>query len=215
MEKDKKSGFRKKLIIVLIIIASVLLVMYALTVAIPYVQELLEPEETEHIAKFNFFTPDFNENIFEDEEYLAMITDGILEYDDNANSISMVDLSNMSEYGEEVSLLVKMLYSVVNGNSAEYNSYFSQKYFEKKEPKENFTMQKLHNGRITYVGTETVTADGKTYNAHTYTVKYLIYENNGTFRKDIGDTDYRVQYITLSDREGKLLIDSITYPIYK
>lgn len=215
MKKNKKVNFRKKLIVVFAIIILALIFLYALTIAIPYFYSKFQPEETEYVADFNFYTPDYNEDIFKDEKYLALIESGILEYDDNANSIYMVDTTNANEHGEQVVMLVKMVYSIVNGNSEEYNSYFSKKHFETKEPKGNFTMQKIYNGRLTYLSSETVIEDGKTYNQHTYTLKYLIYENNGTFRKDISDDSYRMQYITISDREGKLLIDSITYPIYK
>ena len=139
-----------------------------------------------------------------------MISNGILEYDDNINSISAVNLDNMSEYGEQVSMLVKMFYSIVNGNSTEYNSYFSEKYFTQKQPKEDFTMQKLYNGRLTYVGSEDVKKDGKTYTEYTYTLKYMIYENNGTFRKDIGDSTYRIQYIINKASKIKLVNIKLT-----
>ena len=214
MSENKKVKFRKKLIIIFVIVIVTLLLMYGLTVAIPYFYTKFIPEKTEYIENFNFYTPDYSEDIFEDEEYLARIVNGILEYDNNSNSITMVDLTNANAHGEQVELLVKMMYSVINGNNVEYNSYFSQKYSKENLPKDKFTMQKVYNGRITYFSTETVTVDDVTYNEYTYTLKYQIYENNGTFRKDIGD-GCRVQYITISDREGKFLIDSITYPRYK
>lgn len=191
--------------------------MYALTMILPlfWAKLTITQNEDGYIEKnFNFYVPDYSENIFDDEEYLLRISDGILEYDDNASSITMVDLDNADDYGEQVAFIVKMVYSIINGDCDEYNSYFSQKYFEKNKTKDKFTMQKIYNGRITFFSSETVTVNGATYDEYTYTLKYQIYKNNGTFRKDIGD-GVRVQYITLSNREGKLLIDSIAYPVYK
>ena len=106
-----------------------------------------------------------------------------------------------------------MVYAIINGNASEYNSLFSKKYFENHEPKQSFTMQKIYNGKITYFSSESETIDGVTYKTYTYNLVYNIFENNGTFRKDIGD-GARMQYIKVSEREGKMLIDDIQYVRY-
>ena len=184
--------------------------MYLLTIIIPYAYQAFTPEETEYIADFNFYPADYNENIFEDEEYAALIVNGIVEYDNGVNSIEGITKENAAEQGEPVGVLTDMLYSVINGNSEEYNSYFSEEYFKTHEPQGSFTMQKIYNARITFFSSETIQGDDSSYTKYIYKVNYYIYKNNGTFRKDIGE-GYRTQYIVITDRDGKLLIDNILY----
>lgn len=213
MSGRKAKNPRKKLIIVLVSLVAIILVLYAITVVAPHIEGAFAMETEEVIADFNFFEPDYSEDIFTDEEYMARIENGILTYDNKSTTVT-VNQENAADHGECVGLLVDMVYSIVNGDAEEYNSYFSKEYFESNEPKKQFTMQKIYNGRITYFSEETVTKDKISYNVYTYKLKYYIQNNNGTFRMDIGD-DARVQYVTISDREGKLLIDSITTGIYK
>ncbi len=215
MEKNGNATSRKKLLIILFIVLGVLLLMYGLTLIIPKLFVESEPESTkEIIADFSFYPADYDEDIFEDEDYLSLIFEGIIEYDDNINSITVLDKDTAASSGKPVKLMVDMIYSIINGNAEEYNSYFSELYYRTNKPKETFTKQKIYDARLTYFSTESVTKDKVTYTEYTYKLRYRIYENNGTFRKDIGD-GYRVQYITVSDREGDLKIDSIINPTYK
>lgn len=206
---------RKKLLIILFLVLGVILLMYGLTLMIPKLFDQSEPENTkEIIADFEFYPADYDEDIFKDEDYLSLIYEGIVEYDDDINSITVIDKDTATANGKPVKLMVDMIYSIINGNAQEYNSYFSELYYKTNKPKESFTMQKIYDARLTYFSTESITKDKITYTEYTYKLRYKIYENNGTFRKDIGD-GYRTQYITISDREGSLKIDSIVNPIYK
>ena len=189
------------------------MVLYGLTVLIPYLQQLNAQEEDEIVADFNFYPADYDENIFEDPEYLSLISDGILMYDDSYMATT-VDKESAKYFGGQVEMLVNMVYSVINGNAAEYNSYFSEKYFENNSAKSKFTMQKIYNATLTYFSAEGVEdKNGNKYTQYTYKLIYNIYENNGTFRKDIGD-DARAQYIVISEYNGKFLIDSIDLSRY-
>ena len=211
--KDKKP-LKKRIIIVFLIILAVLLLLYTITLILPFFVKEANPEESEYIADFHFYPADYSEDIFEDDEYLALIRDGILIYDNNSNFATTVTKENANQLGDAGAvLLVDMVYAIIEGNAKEYNSLFSEKYFENHEPKESFTMQKIYNGKITYFSSGSETVDGVTYTTYTYNLIYNIFENNGTFRKDIGD-DARMQYIKVSEREGKLLIDDIQYVRY-
>ena len=213
MPTTDRRAFKKRIIIAFAIILLVLMLMYGITLIIPFFEQSIVPQESDFIADFDFYPVDYDENIFEDPKYTSLIQDGILLYDNNSNLTTTVDKSNSNQFGSSVALMVDMVYAIVNGDAKEYNSYFSEKYFESNSPKSEFTMQKIYNGKITYCETENVNEDGNVYTRYTYKLIYNIYENNGTFRMDIGD-GAREQYITVSDREGKLLIDSIQYIRY-
>ncbi len=207
---DKNKKLKKRLIIVLIAIVSVILILGLLVSIIPKIYELFLPEETEYVANFNFYEADYNENIYDDADYLSLIENGVIEYDNSAGMIVTILPEESAQYGASVKLMVDMVYSIINGNNEEYNTYFSERYFDSHDKKEDFTMQKVYDCRITLFSIETIEEDNADYKKYIYKIRYRIYENNGTFRKDIGD-GYRTQYVVVTDREGSFLIDSIMY----
>ena len=214
MAKDTNKSAKKKIILVLTVIAITLLVMYALTLVIPMLTEKLIESDEEGTANFKFYEPNYEEDIFTDEKYMSLIKDGFLSYDNGSNSISQIFDDNTDQFGDEVELLAELVYSIQRGDDETYNSFFSQEYLNKNGKKENFTMQKIYDATITYYSTETVSDKNGNYTRYIYKLKYRIYHNNGTFRQDI-DEDAKTQYIVLTDREGKLLIDAISTTKYK
>ncbi len=214
-ENTSKQQFKKRIIITVAILAAILLVMYALTLILPLLSaKLSESHEEEGTADFNFYTPDFEENIFEDKEYMELIADGVLKYDNAANNIVSVNAENASEHGDAVKFLVDFVNSIIDGDNDRYNSYFSKEYFKTHEKKSEFTMQKIYDGIITYYSAEGVTENGNNYTKYIYKLSYSILDNNGTFRNDIGE-DRKTQYIVITNREGTLKIDAISTSKYK
>jgi len=212
--KNKKLT-KKTLLKAIIVIFISLLVLYVITLALPYIFKPKEIDgQQDATINFDFYPADYSEDIFKDEQYLTLIEDGILEYDDNASMISSVTPENAREHGDSVKLIVDMVYSAIHGDAETYNRYFSNKYYENNAPKEAFTKQKIYNGRITFFSSSTVAENGTSYSVYEYKLTYNIYENNGTFRKDIGD-GAKTQCVVITDREGKLLIDSIAALQYK
>ena len=213
-DNNPKQHIKKKIIITIFILAGLLLLMYALTLILPMISQKLNHSTEEKTAKFNFYEPDFEENIFEDQDYISLIENGILQYDNGTNSVVTITSENASDHGDAVKLLTDYVHSIINGDNELYNSFFSTEYLDAHEPKEEFTMQKIYNGLITYYSSEEITDKSGNYTKYIYKLKYQIYKNNGTFRRDIGE-DYKTQYIVITDREGKLLIDAISTSNYK
>lgn len=214
MSQDQKN-VKRVLIIVLISLAAILLLMYLLTLLLPLMLDSLSEEAREEgTADFNFYTPDFEENIFEDQDYMALIADGVLKYDNGANSIVSITPENAASNGDAVKLLTDLVYAAIYGDNDLYNSFFSSEYLKDHEPKGEFTMQKIYGGMITAYSTEGVQEKNGNYTKYIYKLSYRILENNGTFRADIGD-DAKTQYIVITDREGTLLIDAVTTTRYK
>ena len=214
MSQNQKN-VKKVLIITLASLAAILLVMYLLTLLLPLLLNSFNEEgEEEGTADFNFYTPDFDANIFEDPNYMALISDGVLKYDNGSNSIVTITEENASSNGEVVKLLTDLVYAAINGDNDLYNSFFSEEYMKKHEPKGEFTMQKIYGGMITEYSSESVQGNNGNYTKYIFKLSYRILENNGTFRADIGE-DSKTQYIVITDREGKLLIDAISTARYK
>ena len=209
MPKEKLSA-KKKIIIALCTILGVLLVLYLLTVIIPMISSRQVEDQTEYVADFDFYPANYDEDIFLDEAYMKLISRGMLEFDDGLNTVITVSEDNISECGDYASVVANMLYSVRDGNVDEYNSYFNDEYYKTNSKKEDFTPQKIYDARLSVFLTETVEENKISYTKYVYKLEYKIYENNGTYRKDIGDGS-RAQYIYVTNRSGTPLIEAIKY----
>ena len=206
-EKAAQKKVKKKLIIIII---STLGVIAFLSVASLVIDKLSKPDE-EFVADYNFYPADYDENIFEDQKYLALTAEEFIKYTDSTtNETAGITKDTAYEQGSEVQFIVDMIYDAINGDNNAYNARFSSKYYETHSPKDRFTMQKIYDVFITYVSEEDISDGSGNYTKSIYCVEYKIYQNNGTFRKDIGDGSKK-QYLTLNtNRDGEILIDSIT-----
>ena len=114
------------------------------------------------------------------------------------------------EYGDGVEMLCHMIESIIAGDHEKYNRFFSDAYFEVEPEKEQFTAQKLYNITITLQEREEISEEGRTFNREIYILEYMIRQNNGTFRTDVGSDAIRKQMIVVTDREGEMRIDTVS-----
>ena len=97
-----------------------------------------------------------------------------------------------------------MLNALIEGDVATYNALLG----EGVEKKDSFTQQQLY--KITITNKSTRSADG----SYEFTVDYKIHENNGSYRTDMGSDMYRPLAVTVSNKSGKYLIESMAGIIY-
>lgn len=193
-------------------------------VAIPLINCLSESDTPElpelpTEAPELFEEPDYEYDILNDKEYLALNRD--IYYSDGTVTTA-IERSDCSSLGTGVSLLWDMIDCIIAGDAEGYNALFTQKYITQNGKKEAFTMQQVY-GANAHTGilfeldsSETVEEDGQTVHYQLYRVTYRIHKNNGTFRRDIGQDEARTQLILLTDREGgEAKIDSISYQGYQ
>lgn len=206
MKNSSDKKLKKKMLIAIIIAVCLIPISFGISYAIDLYTQNASIEDEEPID-YNWYKADYNENIFEDEDYMKLIEYGFISYTEGSVTM-LIDRESAQNYGNDVAFMVEYLYSIIEGNTDNYNDKFSSEYYKRREPKESFTMQKIYD---VFLNKELVTKieDKKgSYTQYTFVLSYRIFENNGTFRKDIGDGSRR-QYITFTDREGKLLIDNI------
>ncbi len=209
IKDNAKSTPKRKLMIVIWVLVGAILFLFIASwlIDIYYVKKAQKEAEA---VKFNFYPADYEEDIFEDERYLALIDNGFIYYTDHATNLTVgIERDNAETQGEEVKFMVEYIYSIINGDSEGYNNFFSEKYFSENERKDVFTMQKLYDVNITKELPTNVSDKNSSYTQYVFILEYRILENNGTFRDDFLDGK-RKQYITVTDREGRLLIDSIS-----
>ena len=206
---------KKILIRVICIVVAVIVLMIAASFGMDfYLQK--KAEENAQKIHLNFAPADYEENIFEDQEYLALIEKGFIDYTDYATNITLgIDYASAIDHGEDVQFMVDYIYAIIAGEAEEYNKFFSDEYYKKNEPKEKFTMQKLYEVNISKVSvTQKSDKSGNTYNEYQYIVKYKILDNNGTFRNDF-NSGTKEQYIFFTNQSGEFLIDRISTPQVK
>ena len=202
-----QKNLRKKMIAVIIWAFVILAVLFVVTYAIDLYNNNKKVVEEEPID-YDFYPVDFGENIYEDEEYVELIKYGFISYTDSALTLG-IEREDAVDFGKDVVFMMEYLYSIIEGDSEKYNAYFSDAYYKRHDRKDAFTMQKLYDVEITKESVTTVTDKDVNYTQYRYSLVYKIFENNGSFRNDIGD-GAKKQYITFTDRDGELLIDDIS-----
>ena len=200
---DKRKAKKRLMVAIIVVIAAIVLLLVA-SVVIDIIENKKRAGEVE--IDYDFYPADFNENIFEDEKYLNLIEGEFLKYCDSTTNLTVgIDRETAKDHGEPVAFIVEMLYDAIEGNCDEYNKNFSTEFYKSNSPKQAFTMQKIYDVTITFISAEKT----EDYTKYNYCLEYKIFENNGTFRKDIGDGSKK-QYLVITNRSGELLVDSIT-----
>lgn len=206
-EKAKKS--KKKLLIAIISIVALIALLAMIIEIIEYSNNTKKIIPIE--IDYNFYPANYNENIFEDEEYIQLVKDNPMKYYNASTGVTVgIDINKKDKYPQEIQFMIDYIQDIINGDHESYNARFSEDYYKRNDRLNDFTMQKVYDVTITQKDSEAVTDKntGNNYTKYLILLEYKIYENNGTFRRDIGDGS-RKQYFTISDKDGKFLIDFI------
>ena len=206
---------KKRMLIVLgSVIGAVILLALSVQLLTKY-QESISAEETTDFFSIIQFSSEY---VTDEAEFLADQTyrgyDKTMYYYDPQTGITEgITEGKYEDYGECVLFLADFLSAIIAGDAEEYNMFFSDVYFENNEPKESFSMQKLYDIQVSpYSKEEKAAEDGQKYTEYIYMLQYRIRKNNGSLRNDMDSDGLRPQYILITNRDGKLLIDRILTP---
>jgi len=202
-----KRKLKKTIIIVIIVLVAVLVFMFAAVMILDLIVSNLQNDEETY--NFNFYNADYSENIFDDPEYIALIENGYISFSNMDNVTLSIDEEDAASYGKDVEFIVQYVKYMINGEVDKYNSCYSDLYYQKADPKENFTMQKIYDVNIKKISEQSVSENGQTYTKYVFSLNYRILNNNGTLRNDFL-TGSRTQYLYITDRSGSLQIDGVT-----
>ncbi len=131
------------------------------------------------------FAPiDYDENIFENEAYMAQ--NRLIRYTDGPLSTIIAD-GNYALYGDAVVLLHNYLEAVIAGDAKALPELFTDDYKKNNKLPAKFTMQKIYDIEIEFYS-QNIINKGKINEVTRceYIIRYNIMENNGTFRSDVG-----------------------------
>lgn len=144
-------------------------------------------------------------DIFEYEEYMGLDRN-IYMCDPNSGVTESVLPSKVQNYGDGFKVIYSMINAVIEGDVEAYNSLMGKR----EEKKEDFTQQQLYNIKITKATISSERGDnGVIYNKYSFYLEYMIHENNGSFRRDIGSDEIKKQYIVVTNQSGNFLVDDI------
>lgn len=131
---------------------------------------------------------DYDEDIFEDKVYASKNNDVFYDYDGYAEYITVENYFTFSVSGQ---FFYNYFDCVINGNYSYYPSFFADSFLSSSVLPEKFTMQKLYDISVTLESRESY----KEGYLETYSVRYRIMDNNGTFRTDLeNDTVIPLMY---------------------
>ncbi len=198
-------------IICMVVFAAIALPLINLLDNLNQKNDLADPKETSKIPG-NFYLPDYDCNIMEDQEYLkrnrtVLYTDNLL------GTTYALDKKNLTAFGPAIPVLNDMVNAIIEGDEKAYNSLFSDAYFDNHDPEAPFTMQRVYDIQFRKIEENTKKGgEGSSYIQYVFEVEYKIMKNDGTFRTDIASDEARKQYIILADRQGdEVLIDQIIF----
>lgn len=174
-----------------------------------------ENSDTERIY---FYPADFEEDITLDETYMGKIRD-ISFRDLNSNLTESLTKEQYALHGDAIYFMTQLIQTIIQGDADSYNKMFSDDYYKTNDKKEAFTPQKLYGSsstlgiRITLEEDKEVTdlEMGIIYKQYIIKLEYMIHQNNGTFRDDIGSDAMKPVHYVITTKTGKLLIDSVIY----
>ncbi len=147
-----------------------------------------------------YFSADYNENISEDIVYMSYDRD--IMFADASGFLHELTEDNIKD-----SLVAELMFNyftaLKNGDAASHAALFTEQYKRDFEMQERFTPQKVYDIEISYLTSN----NGN----DVYKVLYKIYENNGSYRADVGSNIAKIMAFEIDKSSGVALINSIGY----
>lgn len=157
-------------------------------------------------GSFVFFEPDYESDIFKDEEYLKYVP--YIYYTRDGVTRCITD-ENYTPYGSAVEFFGKYFDALKAGDTELFNSMHSERYFENNRRCEAIAPQKLYNINVEYVLEKDINdPDYGDVTLYLFKTSYMILKNDGTFRSDIGSDTSRTLYLELIDDGARIFVDA-------
>lgn len=157
-----------------------------------------------------FHTPDWNENIFDNQEYLSK--DRSIYYTSNNVTLLLEDDDDFESAGQIALFFREYFDAVINGDHEKYNSLLTELYKKEYGEKKPFTMQKIYDIEVIDLNCVNYINEGKAnqITVYEFDVAYRIMENNGTFKNNITSDDKRpLRYFLYRYTSGEIKIFDI------
>lgn len=201
---------KQKKIIIIVLVSTIALL--AVLFGIMGISSLLTPKvNTVSLTgntEVSLCPADYDEDIFSDKAYAQKQKDVFFTYDGDGEYITAEGYFSANKAGK---LFYNYFYCVINGEYTVYPTFFSEEFKENAVLPEKFTMQKLYDISVN-LETRQPFEDGY---VETYSVRYRIMDNNGTFRSDLENNTVIPVYYTVYVTDTSALITGMSVPTVK
>ena len=198
--------------IVLVVICAVLFAVVLASVIFYLSVSKRNRDATFYDSGLSFAEADYETDILSDPYYLRY--DRRVMYNEYGDEEPLTE-DNYKSFGAEAELFYLYFETVINGDYADYPSFFTESYLKSHELPERFTMQRIYDIDVTLYSRENIDYNGESVPCSQYVVSYRIQYNNGTFRGDITGSDVRPLLFSLVRDNGKTYIYSISQINYR
>ncbi len=164
-----------------------------------------------------FFPADYSKNIFDDKKYMAL--NRTIYYDEYYHEYTLTE-DNVDSVPGSARFLYDYINCIIQGNYSDYPNYFTQEYLTANQGRveknltiplyEKFTMQGLYDIHIRTYSRADKSDESGVY-VEQYVISYKIFENNGTFRRDIIPGESRELLYTVYTNKDLTKINDITF----
>lgn len=202
--QQKNRTIRKKILLICLLFAVALLVLVGILLVWEFLRE--DPAE-ESFGEYDFYPP-YAGDILQNPAYLELNRE--ICYCEDATGMGVTAPLGEEEL-ERADATLRFVYSylqtVIAGDTDAYNAMLSESYLQKHGAQSAFYPQMLYNITVYLYQTQT-NADGS--KSVTYRLDYMIYRNDGSFRRDIGSDAIRSQYLVLNcNADGTIRIGDL------
>lgn len=213
--KEKKDRRRAKKILLIVAggICAFILIFFGVS---RFISSSRRGDKTTQSNNYRFDYANYDENIFLDKKYMSydrsIYYTGVNTY--MTVTIDREHMDDVSEiYREPVLFLMDYIDAMINGDVAGFNACHAPEYYTGgRQPKENFTMQKLYSITLISVDNWYDDSDSDAERYYNIGIEYMIKNNNGTLRNDMGSDAIRRKYLTIKETsDGDFSITDESY----
>lgn len=201
VKKTEKQKLKNILRFFAIAFAALLLILGALYL----VKLLLKGEKVDYTQKqedIYYFSADYDASPLDDEVYVAKNRE-VMFTDHTGRGEPLTAYAG--EGKDAKALFYNYFKALVEGDADAHLALLAQNYKDSFVVPERFTPQKVYDISISFL---TGVSDGGKY-VEKYQVSYKIYENNGTYRADVGSNVAKIMSFDVIIENGRAMINSI------
>lgn len=169
-------------------------------------EEKITSMYSDEIKTYLFYPIDYELDVTKDDTYMGL--NRYVYYKNGAETFAITD-GNYAFHGPAVEFFGLYFQTIIRGNAKTYNTFFTDNYYKTNKAYDSFPPQMLYDILIEQLS---MTENEDKTVTYKFNVSYKIHKNTGTFRNDIDSDSSKVLYYELiEDRDGRVLIDRITY----
>ncbi len=157
-------------------------------------------------GSFIFYEPEYGINVFDDPDYSDVVP--YLYYERDGVRVCITD-ENYARYGATIEFFGRYFDALKAGDTEEFNSLHSQRYFENNRQCTSIAPQRLYDIILVYKFEKDMTdPDYGNVTKYVYEANYKIMKNDGTFRSDIGSDASRKLYLEVVEKGNDIFVDA-------